>query len=360
MNDGMSALSNSNSIEDEDGYDHRSASLKSRSPSGSLGNKDPEMNYVVDPVLASYQHERDDEAAHEQPKAVENLFSDLSCCCLPTCASTPSSILSRTWLWFLANSDQFMSSIIVAINLIPEAISYGVMAGLGPRAALQSCWIGNMATSLVGGRPGMVSGASGLMALILSRLVQTGVDDGEGGVISGITFVPYAIGFAGILESVSSLFGMGRLASSFPAPVVVGMVNAVALLTFALQFRYAKQYTWGDELMSEKASSSDSAVNFEWVVALFQYFGKGIDWISPFVNLGTYGAEVVLSMIICSFLPRVTTIFPATLISILIISAVEFGIARQLGVETPLIGDYGGAQVKMRQPSYFLLSQDFC
>ncbi|KAL7521987.1 hypothetical protein ACHAWX_006683 [Stephanocyclus meneghinianus] len=353
MNDGVSALSNSNSIEDEDDYDRRSASLKSRSPSGSLGNKDPEMSYVADPVLASYQLERDDEAASEQPKAVENLFSDLSCCCLPTCASTPSSILSRTWLWFLANSDQFMSSIIVAINLIPEGISYGVMAGLGPRAALQSCWIGNMATSLVGGRPGMVSGASGLMALILSRLVQTGVDDGEGGVTSGITFVPYAIGFAGILESISSLFGMGRLASSFPAPVVVGMVNAVALLTFALQFRYAKEYMWDVESMSEKASSSDSAVNFEWVVALFQYFGKGMDWISPYVDLGTYAAEAALSMIICTFLPRVTTIFPATLVSILIVSAVEFGIARQLGVETPLIGDYGGAQVQNPIESIF-------
>eukprot|EP00804_Cyclotella_cryptica_P023224 CCRYP_000411-RA/>CCRYP_000411-RA protein AED:0.06 eAED:0.06 QI:216/1/1/1/1/1/4/130/655 len=353
MNDGMSALSNSNSIEDEDDYDHRSTSPKSRSPTESVGKRDLEMNYVADPMFASYHHETNDEAAEEQPKAVENLFSDLSCCCLPTCASTPSSILSRTWLWFLANSDQFMSSIIVAINLIPEAISYGVMAGLGPRAALQSCWIGNMATSLVGGRPGMVSGASGLMALVLSRLVQTGVDDDEGGVISGIAFVPYAIGFAGILESFSSLFGMGRLASSFPAPVVVGMVNAVALLTLALQFRYAKEYTWDDQSMSEKASSSDSAVNFEWVIALLQYFGKGIDWITPYVHLGTYGAEVVLSLIICTFLPRVTTVFPATLVSILTVAAVEFCIARQLGVKTPLIGDYGGAQVQNPIESVF-------
>ena len=76
-----------------------------------------------------------------------------------------------------------------------------------------------------------------------------------------------------------------------------------------------------------------------------------MDWISPYVDLGTYAAEAALSMIICTFLPRVTTIFPATLVSILIVSAVEFGIARQLGVETPLIGDYGGAQVKMRQPT---------
>jgi SulP family sulfate permease len=238
-----------------------------------------------------------------------------------------------------------MSSIIVAINLIPEAISYGVMAGLGPRAALQSCWIANMATSLVGGRPGMISGASGLMALILSRLVQTGVEDGEGGMISGITFVPYAVGFAGVLQSISSIFGMGRLATKFPAPVVVGMVNAVALLTLAMQFRYSKEFTWTDETLQQKASASDSAVNIEWNIALFQYFGEGFEWITPYVSLITFGAEVALSLIVCTLLPRVTTVFPATLVSIILVVAVEFGIARQLGVETPLIRDYGGAQV---------------
>ena len=280
----------------------------------------------------------------QKPRAIENLFSDISCCCLPTCASDPAAIFSRTWLWFLANSDQFMSSIIVAINLIPEAISYGIMAGLGPRAALQSCWIANMATSLVGGRPGMVSSASGLMALILSRLVQMGVDDGEGGMVSGITFVPYAIGFAGILQSISSLFGMGKLANHLSAPVVVGMVNATALLTLALQCRYAKEYAWNDEILAEKASSGHTAAEIEWNIALFQYFGEGFEWITPYLNLGIYSAEVGLSLIICTLLPSV---YPGPLFSILVVVAFEFGIARQLGVETPLIRDYGGAQVSI-------------
>jgi hypothetical protein len=71
----------------------------------------------------------------------------------------------------------------------------------------------------------------------------------------------------------------------------------------------------------------------------------------PYAHLGTYGAEVALSLIICTFLPRFTTAFPATLISMLLVVAVEFGIVRQLGVETPLIGDYGGAQVSLRKSS---------
>jgi len=247
-----------------------------------------------------------------------------------------------------------MSSMVVGLNIIPEAISFGVMAGLGPRAALQSCWIANMATSLVGGRPGMVSGASGFMALVLSRLVQTGVEDGEGGTISGIAFVPWVVGFAGVLQIISSVFGLGKLATSFPAPVVVGMVNAVAILTLALQCRYAKEYAWNEEVFNETVSSGDSAVNIEWNIALFQYFGEEFEWISPYISLGTYGAEVFLSLIVCTFLPRLTTLFPATLFSILLVLAVEFGIARQLGVETPLIRDYGGAQVRMHPTLFFL------
>lgn len=335
MNDGVSAIS-SNSLED---YEQKSAESQSI-----------QQSHVDKPKPAYYQHEIED----DKPKAVENLFSDVSCCCFPTCASSPSAMLSRTWLWFLANSDQFMSSIIVAISLIPEAISYGIMAGLGPRAALQSCWIANMATSLVGGRPGMISGASGLMALVLSRLVQTGVEDEDGDMISGITFVPYAIGFAGLLQSVSSIFGLGRLATSFPAPVVVGMVNAVAILTLAMQCRYVKEYAWNDEALAQKVSAGESAVNIEWNIALFQYFGEGLEWITPYVNLGVYCAEVVLSLVICAFLPRVTTIIPATLISILLVVGAEFGIARQFGVETPLIRDYGGAQVRIHASSYIV------
>jgi MFS superfamily sulfate permease-like transporter len=351
-NDGMSALSNSMSM-DNDNKSTGGTSICERAEqaifpvatTAKIAKNETQKHYNYEDVI---EQELDKDA---QPKAVENLFSDVSCCCFPTCASNPKLIALRTWTWFLANSDQFMSSIIVAINLIPEAISYGVMAGLGPRAALQSCWIGNMATSLFGGRPGMISGASGLMALILSRLVQTGVVDGEGNAISGITFVPYAIGFAGILQSITSMFGLGRVASSFPAPVVVGMVNAVALLTLALQSRYAKEFMWDDESLQEKASTADAAVEVEWNIALFEYYGKGLEWITPYAHLGTYGAEVALSLIICTFLPRFTTAFPATLISMLLVVAVEFGIVRQLGVETPLIGDYGGAQVSLRKSS---------
>ena len=80
-------------------------------------------------------------------------------------------------------------------------------------------------------------------------------------------------------------------------------------------------------------------------VALFAYYGKGIEFIQPWLNLTIYGAEVAAAFLISMFLPRLTTFLPATLISVLVVIAVEFGLARQFGVATPLIGDYGGSQV---------------
>ena len=88
------------------------------------------------------------------------------------------------------------------------------------------------------------------------------------------------------------------------------------------------------------------AAEISWNVSLFAYFGKGFEWISPGLNLGIYGVEVATAFLICMFLPKVTTILPATLVAVLVVVAVEFGLARNFGVETPLIMDYGGAQVR--------------
>ncbi|KAL7537628.1 hypothetical protein ACHAXR_007970 [Thalassiosira sp. AJA248-18] len=285
-----------------------------------------------------------DSQLDEDERAVESLYADLSCLCVPTCAKRPKDICSRSGGWALANADQFISSIIVAISLVPESISYALIAGLPPSAALQSCWITNVITAMIGGRPGMITSASGLAALLLYRLVQTDTVVEE----SGIMFVPYVIIFAGVLQCVAAFFGFGRLVSSFPAPVVVGVVNAMALLILALQCRYAKEFPLSQEELAEgwNVDGTDAAVEVSWNISLFSYFGKGFDWIMPGLNLGIYAVEVATAFLISMFLPKVTTFLPATLVSVLVVVAVEFGLARQFGAETPLIGDYGGAQVE--------------
>mmetsp|Transcript_20385 Transcript_20385/g.43696 ORF Transcript_20385/g.43696 Transcript_20385/m.43696 type:complete len:698 (-) Transcript_20385:142-2235(-) len=289
-------------------------------------------------------------------RGVDSLLADLSCLCAPTCAKRPSEICGRSGGWALANADQFISSIIVAISLIPESISYALIAGLPPSSALQSCWITNVITAAIGGRPGMITSASGLAALLLARLVRTDTVVEE----TGIMFVPYVVMFAGVLKCVAAFFGFGRLVSSFPAPVVVGVVNAMAILILALQLRYAKKFPLTPEEMANgwRVDGTAPAADVTWNVSLFSYFGKGFDWISPALNLGIYAAEVVTAFVISMFLPKLTTFLPATLVSVLVVVAVEFGLARQFGVETPLISDYGGAQVITPWETVFT-SKDF-
>lgn len=200
-----------------------------------------------------------------------------------------------------------------------------------------------MMTAIIGGRPGMITSASGLSALLLYRLVNT---DTVGA--NSIMFVPFVVSFAGILETISSFFGFGKLASNFPAPMIVGMVNGLAILAFALQCRYAKVFPLSETDMSVAAAAAgdDKAVEVELTIALFSYFGKGLDWIQPWLNFGMYIGEVILAFIVTMFVPKLTTFFPATMMAMLVVVAVEYGLARQFGADTPLLGDYGGVEVR--------------
>jgi SulP family sulfate permease len=219
-----------------------------------------------------------------------------------------------------------------------------LIAGLPPSAALQSCWISNIITAVVGGRPGMITSASGLTAMLLYRLVRTDTVVEE----SGIMFVPYVIIFAGILQCIAALIGLGRLVSAFPAVVVVGMVNAMALFILALQFRYAKVFPLTEEEINNGWNVDDGtapAVEISWNIALFSYYGVDIEWITPTLDLGIFAGEVATSFLISMFLPKLTKCLPATLVSVLVVVGVEFGLVRMFGAGTPLIGDYGGTHV---------------
>ncbi|KAL7432421.1 hypothetical protein ACHAXM_003090 [Skeletonema potamos] len=285
-----------------------------------MSDYDPELNEVEE----------------EETNKVDSLCADLSCLCVCLCVGPKEAKPKEQF-------DQIISSIIVAISMIPEAISYALIAGLPPSFALQSSWISCMLTAIVGGRPGMITSASGLSALLLYRLVNT---DTIGA--TSFMFVPLVVGFAGMLQTVSSFFGFGKLATHFPAPMVVGMVNGLAILAIALQFRYAKVFplTEADMSVGTAAAGDGKAVEADVTIALLSYFGKGLDWIQPWASFSVYFIEVFLAFAITTFVPRLTTFFPATLMAMLVVVAIEFGLARQFGAKTPLIGDYGGVEVK--------------
>ena len=313
------------------------------SPCPKKYNEDQEFPNVSYDYEVGYGNDEYDELMIAENRKVETLRADLSCLCVPTCAKSPFDICSRLGAWTIANADQFISSVIVALALIPDSISYALIAGLPPSAALQSAWITNVFTAVIGGRPGMITSASGLMALLLYRLVRTDTVVEE----SGIMFVPYVIMFAGALQCIAAFVGLGRLVSSFPAVVVVGVVNAMALLILALQFRYAKVFPLSDEEIDNgwNVDGSAPAVEISWNVALLSYFGMNLEWITPSLDLGIFVGEVAIAFLINIFLPKVTKCLPASLVSVMVVVGVEYGLVRMFGARTPLIGDYGGTQV---------------
>jgi len=276
-------------------------------------------------------------------RKVGSIYKDLNCFCNPTRAKRPGEICSRLGKWCVANANQIVSSIIVSICMIPEAISYAIIAGLPPSFALQSCWISCMMTAVIGGRPGMISNASGLSALILSRLVST---DTIGA--SSIMFVPLVVAFAGFLQGASACVGLTRLATNFPEPMIIGMVNALAILAVVLQCRYTKEFplTEDDMYVGTAVTGTDKAVELEWVPAVSAYFGVGLAWLGPWMNFFVYAGEVAVAFMCTMYLPRVSPSFPAPIVAMLAVVVVEFGIARQFNIYTPLIMDYGGVQVK--------------
>lgn len=126
-----------------------------------------------------------------------------------------SSFFELTWSWLLTNKSQILSGITVALAQVPEAVSFSFVAGVEPAVGLQSAWIMGIITSLCGGRPGMVAGATGAVAIVLPKIVED----------YGIGYMFYAIMLAGLIQMLFGFLRLGVLVRMIPHPVMVGFCN---------------------------------------------------------------------------------------------------------------------------------------
>ena len=140
------------------------------------------------------------------------------------------SFLSLTWGWIILNKAQILSGITVALAQVPEAISFSFVAGVDPIVGLQSAWIMGIVTSLAGGRPGMVAGATGAVAVVLPSLVEK----------HGVGYMFYAIMLAGILQMAFGFLRLGVLVRMIPHPVMVGFCNGLGVVIGVAQFNIFK------------------------------------------------------------------------------------------------------------------------
>jgi len=187
---------------------------------------------------------------------------------------------------------EILSGITVALALVPEAVAFALIAGLSPLTGLYAAVVMALITSVFGGRPGMISGATGAVAVVLVSLVQS----------HGVEYVFAAVVLAGLIQILFGLLRLGKFIRLVPHPVIFGFVNGLAIIIF----------------MSQLTQFKDAAGN--WLEGSALYLLLGL---------------VALTMLIIHFLPKLTKVVPSSLAAILII----FGLVTFFNLDTRTVGD---------------------
>ncbi|MDP5253705.1 MULTISPECIES: SulP family inorganic anion transporter [unclassified Vibrio] len=190
-----------------------------------------------------------------------------------------------------------LSGITVAFALVPEAVAFAFVAGVDPMVGLYAAFIVGLVTSIFGGRPGMISGATGAMAVVMVSLVAQ----------YGVQYLFATILLAGILQILAGVFKLGKFIRIVPHPVMIGFVNGLAIVIFLAQLGQFK--------------TPDLSGVMTWL---------------PHDQLLLMLGLVALTMAIIHFLPKLTTAVPSSLAAIVIVTLLVQG----LGLETRTVVDF--------------------
>ncbi|HLS29476.1 MAG TPA: SulP family inorganic anion transporter, partial [Flavobacteriaceae bacterium] len=187
---------------------------------------------------------------------------------------------------------EVLSGITVALALVPEAVAFAMIAGLSPLTGLYAAFVMGLVTSIFGGRPGMISGATGAVAVVIIALVKS----------HGVEYVFATVILAGLIQMLAGALKLGKLIRLVPHPVIYGFVNGLAIIIFMSQLDHFK----------------DASGN----------------WLTG-PNLYLLLALVILTMIIIWGLPKLTRVVPASLTAILVV----FGLVFFFNLDTSTVGD---------------------
>ncbi len=184
--------------------------------------------------------------------------------------------------------DDILSGLTVALALVPEAIAFSFAAGVDPLVGLWAAVFMGFITASIGGRPGMISGATGAIAVVVGKAVQYGETQGEG---LGLQYLFTVIMLAGVIQITFGLLRLGRFIRLVPHPVMMGFVNGLAIVIFMAQFTSFK--------------SPDGS------------------WL-PQDQLMVIGALIVATMLIIQFFPKLTKAVPSTLMAIVSVGLLSY------------------------------------
>jgi len=223
-----------------------------------------------------------------------------------------------------------LSGALVAVALIPEAIAFSAIAGVNPMVGLYAAFIIGLVTSLLGGKPGMISGATGAVAIVF---VSLGVAvkamfpelDKETLSLMILHHILLASIFAGLFQIAVGLLKMGKFIRLVPQPAMFGFVNGLAIVIALAQFKFL---------------APSNSENLSWMETIQNSFTE---------NYFMY-AIIVATMLIMHFLPKITKAIPAGLVAIIGLSLVVYF----TGIETKLVGQLFGDITSVSLPTFVM------
>ena len=201
--------------------------------------------------------------------------------------------------------NEILSGLTVALALVPEAVAFAFVAGVDPLVGLYAAFMVGLLASIFGGRPGMISGATGSMAVVMVALVAQ----------HGVQYLFAAVVLTGIIQISAGILRLGKYIRIVPHPVMLGFVNGLAIVIFLAQLPH------------------------------FQIPGSNGEWLAG-QDMMIFTGLIALTISIIYFLPKITTAIPSSLAAIIVVSLVVIG----LDVNTNTVGDL--ASIKGAFPSF--------
>jgi SulP family sulfate permease len=205
--------------------------------------------------------------------------------------------------------NELLAGFTVAMTMIPESLSFAILAGLSPLTGLYAAFMMGLITAILGGRPGMVSGGAGATIVVLIALIKS----------HGIEYLFAAVALAGIFQILVGVFKLGKFVRLIPQPVMYGFLNGLAVIIFMAQI--------------EQFKITDSTGAISWLQGMPLYIMAGL---------------TALTIAIVYFFPKITKAVPASLVAIIVVFAVVFG----FNIPTKTVADI--AHISGNLPSFHI------
>ncbi len=218
--------------------------------------------------------------------------------------------------------NDILSGLTVALALVPEAVAFAFVAGVDPLVGLYAAFMIGLITSIFGGRPGMISGATGALAVVMVNLVAEGNAMGAQGEQLGLYYLFATVILMGIIQMLAGVFKLGKFVRLIPHPVMMGFVNGLAIVIFLSQ------------------------------LGMFMTVENGKETWLHGTELWTMIGLVALTMGIMFGLPKLTKKLPEALMAILVVSAIVIFGNLDVATVGSFIREGGGEGLKGGLPQF--------